>query len=224
MALNLGFDGEDGAGSFLPFVKFDSRSGRLFRRDKPQGGEAVDIDISRTFKAVIDFENIETGWIDFMTGSAPVYAVVPIGMPRPPKPTETAKVGVRMVVKLSKECGGDIRELSSNARAFGRGVDDLHNSYLAGLRDNAGKLPVVVLKDTVAVTTGEGAKKSTNYAPVFEIVGWTERPKDLVPSLRGVTAPAAAPAAEAPRHVASPASTGSNRVSAPVAASEDDFG
>ena len=129
-------------------------------------------------------------------------------------PGEGFKRGVRFVVKLSKECGGDCREFASNAAAFLDGAKRLAEAYNEGVKDNKGKLPIVVLEDAVAKTTGEGARKSTNYSPVFKIVGWTNRPDDLVYTPRN------APAAPASN---GPASTGSTKVAAPEA-NEDDFG
>ena len=121
------------------------------------------------------------------------------------------KRGVRFVVKLSKECGGDTREFASNAAAFLDGAKSLMTAYESGLASNPGKLPVVELKDTVAKTSSGGAMKTTNYVPVFEIVSWVKRPDDLVYTARSSSASSG-----------SPASTGSTRVSAPM--DEDDFG
>jgi hypothetical protein len=39
------------------------------------------------------------------------------------------KRGVRFVIKLSKECGGDVREFASNAAAFLDGAKSLMTSY-----------------------------------------------------------------------------------------------
>ena len=126
---------------------------------------------------------------------------------------EGYKRGVRFVVKLGKDAGGDVRELASNAGAFLEGISSLHDAYEAQRGANAGKLPIVELKDTVAKTSAVGAMKTTNYVPVFEIVGWTKRPDDLVYTPRAAVA--STPSA--------PPSTGSTKVSAPEA-DADDFG
>lgn len=219
MALGLSFDVGGGNGDIIDIVKYDARSGRIFRRDY-DGAEYNSVDISRSFKAVFDMENIEVGTIAFGTG-APSFAVAPLGTKPPPAPTPDHKPGARLMIKLGKDCGGDIREIASTAKAFLRGLDELHNAYLAGSIDNPGKLPIVVLKDTLGITTGEGAKKSTNYQPVFEIVGWAPRPADLVFVPRAAPqAPAPAPAARAPATGSKPA------VPPPPAAAPtaDDFG
>lgn len=127
------------------------------------------------------------------------------------------------MMKLASTCGGDIREITGNSTAFLKGVDDLHTAYEAGKAANAGKLPIVVLKSTIPVTSGQGQKKSTNYQPVFEIAGWAPRPVDLVHVAKGASAQQTASPATAP-------ATGSTPVGAPTAkaqpemADANDFG
>lgn len=217
MALGISFESA-GSGDIIDIIKFDARSGRIFRRDY-DGTEYQSIDITKSFKAVFDLENVEVGSIAFGTG-APQFAVAPLGKAPPPAPTPEHKPGARLMVKLAKDCGGDIREIASTAKAFLRGLDELHNGYLAGVIDNPGKLPVVILADTVGITTGEGAKKSTNYQPRFEITGWVPRPADLV------FVPRAAPQAPAPAPAARAPTTGSKPAVPPPAAppAADDFG
>lgn len=222
MAFGISYGG--GGGSFLPVAKYDARAGRMFRVDKGADG-SESIDITKNFKAVFDFENVEVGWIKFGAGTAPDFQLVPIGSQLPAKPSDDHRQGVRMCIKLAKDVGGDVREIAGTSAAFLGGLEKLHDEYVAGSKANPGKLPVVVLADTRAVESGSGAKKSTNYAPVFQIVQWVPRPQDLVPSPRGAVAPAAA--APAP---SAPPATGSTRVAAPApqpapaSTGEDDFG
>lgn len=218
MALGFNFGGGGGASDdIVPIVKFDCRSGRMFRIDRANG-ENHQTDLTRSFKAVFDFENVETGWIAFTAGSAPSFNVVKYGQPMPAQPSSEHKPGVRLLVKLGKDCGGDVRELASTAKAFLRGIDEAHSAYQAGAAENPGKLPVMELVDTVAITTGEGAKKSTNYAPVFKIVSWVARPADFV------WRPKAQSSAPAPAPLSAPPSTGSVRAEPPSTSSDDDFG
>ncbi len=217
----LGLQTESSGGDFLPIIKFDARAGRFFRRDRANN-ENTDVDVTRTFKAVVDLENIEVGYINFATGGAPDFAVVPLGDPMPQRPSDGHKQGFRLLLKLGADCGGDVREFSSCAKVVIKGIDLLHEAYTAGEKQNPGKLPVVVLKDTIAVTT-EGKQKSTNYQPVLEIVSWVNRPKDLIHVPRGK---ASAPAKTT--QASSPPSTGSTQVGAPAAKQEmadaEDFG
>lgn len=202
--MSLGLNYESSGGNFTPICQFDAKAGRMFRRDKEQGQDAVKTDITRSFKAVADMANIEVGWIAF-TATGPDFQMMPLGATIPPRPTQEHKQGVRLTVKLAKDCGGDVREIASSAKAFLRGLDELHTAYQAGEKANPGKLPVIIIKDTVPITSGEGAKKTTNYAPVFEITAWVDRPQDLTEK------PGAAP--ETPKQT--PPATGSTRVDPP---------
>lgn len=228
----LGFNYSSGGGDngdIVPFVKYDARAGRFFRNDRSEQNGAYSnnaVDITSSFKAVMDLENLEVGYLLFAAGAAPAFNLVKLGEPMPNKPADGKwKQGVRVMMKLHKDCGGDVREISSNAAAFLKGFDELHSLYESGKGANPGKLPIVVLKTTVPITSGSGEKKSTNYQPVFEIAGWAPRPIDLVHVGKGVTAPATAPVQAAP-------STGSTPVGPPAAKAApqpqpemaDDFG
>jgi hypothetical protein len=186
MVVALGFNystGGDG-GDIVPYVKYDARAGRFFRNDRTEvNGKYTNnpIDITGKFKAVMDLENVEWGWIMFASGTAPAYLLVPSSSPLPPRPPDGKwKQGARVMMKLDATCGGDVRETTSNAQAFLQGFDDLDTEYKAQKAKNPGLLPIVILRTTEPVTTGAGDKKSTNYKPVFEIVGWSTRPADLV--------------------------------------------
>lgn len=226
MALGLNLNGGGEAGDIVPYCKYDSRAGRVSRSDRkqqPDGNFASEIvDITSTFKAVVDMENIEVGYLLFAAGTAPQMVVVPLGSPMPQKPAaEGWKQGVRFMMKLHASCGGDVREMSGNAASFLRGFDELHTAYEAEKQAHPGKLPVVSLVSTQPVTTGQGAKKSTNYQPHFAIGGWAPRPNDLV-----FVPKSAVPQSQTSSIAAAPA-TGSTPVAPPVkqaAMAEDEFG
>jgi hypothetical protein len=235
----FGFSTEaSSGGDFLPIVKYDARAGRMFRVDRVDVGgtwSKEPVDITGNFRALVDFENIETGWISF-AGAAPDFRLVPIGTAIPSRPAGTDEKGkplysngVRFMLKLSKECGGDkpIREIAGTAKAFTGGVEEVYTAYLAGKGDNPGKLPVIALKGTVPVkSTGQG-QTSTNYRPQFEIVSWAAR-GDLVFQPKAPDG-----AGQVPQTSAQPASapsTGSTVVGAPatkqpeMADADSDFG
>lgn len=223
MALGLNIASGGAGGNFLPIVKYDARAGRIFRIDR-EDGQSTPTDITRNFKAVFDFDNLEVGWIQFVPGSAPDFNMVSFGNALPEKPSENHKQGVRLCIKLGAEVGGDCRELAGTAGAFLGGIDALHDAYVSGVQNNPGKLPVVVLDDTVAIESGSGAKKSTNYRPVFSIAGWVSRPKDLGPNPR-----TGAPAPAQPAAKSAPPATGSTRAAPPAPkaaapADDEDFG
>jgi hypothetical protein len=237
MALGIQISSGNGSGEdFTPIVKYDARAGRAFRVDRTQGAngwETNPVDITRSFKAVMDFENLEVGFIDFPAGAAPVFAMVLHGKPMPGKPSDKAKQGVRITMMLAKECGGErpLREMAGNSAAFLRGVDALHDAYEHGKGANPGKLPVVVLKDTIGIKSGSGDKQSTNYQPIFEITGWVPRPEKLIWKPKNGAAPATTSAAS-PIAREAPPSTGSTRAEPPQPAAAqqpemadvDDFG
>ena len=220
-------------GDFMPIVKYDSRAGRMFRIDRSDTGQGFQnepVDITTEFRALADFENVETGWIDFVAGSPPNFVLVSLRdleekrVQLPPKPSERHKNGIRFVVKLAKNCGGDkpIREIAGNARVFLTGIEAIYTAYKAEKANNPGKLPVIALERTIGVKSGSGERQSTNYQPVFKIVGWSPR-GDLQP------APKAQASNGSGAHLPSPTppATGSTRVEAPKAAqaqAEDDFG
>jgi hypothetical protein len=212
----FGFSTETSAGGdFLPIIKFDARSGRIFRVDRVEtanGFVGEPVDITTIFKAIVDFENVEVGWINFATGSAPDFRLVPIGQRLPGRPSEVHKNGIRFMVKLSKEGAGDhapVREVAGTSKAFLSGVEATYNEYLAERAKNPGKLPVIVLEKTTLVKTGTGDRTSTNYHPVFKIVGWVARGDFVfVPKTDGtIASPSTQPGAPA---------TGSTRAAAPM--------
>jgi len=216
---------------FTLIAKYDARAGRIFRVDRlatSNGFEATPVDITATFKAVVDFENVETGWIDFPVGSAPSFVMIKIsdlkaGKPLPDRPSPKHKNGIRFLLKLAKICGGDrpVREMAGTAKAFVSGVEEVYQEYEREKLKYPGMLPVIVLVGTEVVKSSKGQNTSTNYRPKFKIDGWATRPEDLVHFPVTADAPATAPAI-AP-------STGSTAVPPPAAtattvSTDDDFG
>jgi len=202
-------------GDFTPIVKFDARAGRMFRMDRIEnnGHFATQAnDITLLFKAIVDFANMQTGWMSFAPGSAPDFKLVPIGNEFPDRPSDKHKHGVKLMIKLAKGCSDDkpIREMAGTSKAFLSGVEAVYFQYLAEKDKHAGKLPVIVLEETTPVRSGTGDRSSTNYHPTFKIVGWVPRG-----DLGGVEPPDGSPPA-----------TGSTQVEAPKAddtISADDF-
>jgi len=74
------------------------------------------VDITSTFKAVIDMENIEIGYLLFAAGVAPQSLLSPLGTPMPQKPAGGDWKQARgSMMKAARLCGGDIREMSGNS-------------------------------------------------------------------------------------------------------------
>jgi hypothetical protein len=81
----------------------------------------------------------------------------------------------------------------STAAALWNGIDELHEAYLAGLKANPGKLPLVALSDI----NETGNPLGPSFEPKFEITKWVPRPADLPVGGIAVAAPAPAPAKKA---------------------------
>lgn len=182
MALGLQTE-SGGGGDFNKVIKFDARAGRMFRVDREQDASGSwnteNVEVTSGFTAIMDLENIEVGWCLFAAGVAPQLSLVKLGQPLPQRPSDQHKQGFRMMMKLGKSSGGDVREIAATAKAVLGAVDDLHNAFEAGRAANPNKLPVVALTGSKAiVSTGKG-QTSTNYAPIFEITKWVDRPADL---------------------------------------------
>lgn len=210
----LGFQNTSNA-TFLPLLTYDARAGRMFKRDRVQGAagwETKQEDITSappTF--AVDFLSIEVGWAAF-TQTGPSFAMAPMGQPQPARPTPDHKNGFRAKVWGPQQLGG-VREFSSSSKAVMGALDDLHNAYLAAPEAAQGKIPVVQMTGTKAITAKGPQGTTTNYAPVFGIVQWVDRHPDLgeatvaAPSSSGASQPAAPAAAPppAPQPAAAPA-------------------
>ena len=186
----------------LPLLKYDARAGRLFTVDRNQGSDgmwqsdATDI-TSLQPPFAVDFGCLEVGWSFFTAGSAPLWAMAHYGQPLPARPASpgnddggkalTFKGAFR--VKVCGQAIGGVREFGGNASALIIGTNELHTKFEASPEAAAGRIPVVKMTGTLPIKTGQ-----EDYAPVFEIVQWVDRPASL--GIRTVPAPAL-PAAQA---------------------------
>ena len=183
----FGFSTQSSSGSeFLPIVKYDARAGLWFRIDRVDTGQGFvpePVDITRGFKAIFDLENLQTGWISFPSGSAPLSSFVMMkdlraqSMGLPPRPGENFNNGLRFMIKLARDIGGDkpIREVMTTAGSFMNGIEALYLEYEKEAAANAGKLPVVVMDGITLIKSGSGNRTSSNYRPNLKIVGWVPR-------------------------------------------------
>ena len=155
----FGFSTETSAGGdFTPIVKYDARSGRMFRIDRIQDANGFtndQVDITASFKACFDLESVETGWMLFAPGAPPslhltTLAALDAGGEYPEKPTPDHKNGVRFMLKLTKACGGDkpVREIAGQSKAFLSAVEELYAQYEREKAQHPGELPVVELVRT----------------------------------------------------------------------------
>lgn len=185
--MGLGLARSDGA-DFKPIVKYDARAGRIFRIDR-NGTESVTVEITTGFAAIFDLANIQVGWVLFSEGGAPDWSMVPIGSTLPPRPSKDHKQGFRVDVKLAKSVGGDVRDFASAAGCVIGVMDALYDAYKSAPEAAQGKLPVVALTGTIVAKSGQ----ATNYAPVFAIRQWADRPTDLGATTNGYATGATQP-------------------------------
>ena len=186
--MGLGLPQTGGDFNRTPIIKYDARAGRIFRMDRSQdaagGWQTNQVEITNGFQAIFDLANIETGWLNFPAGGAPDIRTVKIGNPLPERPSQAHRTGFRVLMKLGKSAGGDLREMAANAQVSIAGMDALYDAFIAEVQNNPGKLPIVTLESTTAITkTGKDAngrpQTSTNYQPVWKITGWAPRPEEL---------------------------------------------
>lgn len=184
----LGLNTETSSGDFLGRVQYDAKAGRLFDiiREQDAAGNWVSTpkEIRLPVKLAMDLENIEVGYIR-LGGGVVDFRMVKLGQPLPPKPDGVDaqgrplyRQGFRVKV-YSKNTLGGVKHWNHSAKCVLAAVDALHDAYQAQKAQHPGKVPVVELVETTPVTTGQGEKRSTNYAPVFRIVSWIDRPAEL---------------------------------------------
>lgn len=188
-----------------PILGFNAKSGRIFLLDRTQDatGEWSSVKTDVTMQQppfLVDFGRLETGWIHFSANQAPVFVMAPHGeacpaQPASPGTTNTGrplrfKAGFRLPV-VSNAIGG-VREFAGNSGALINGMNELHSAYEIAPEAREGKIPAVRMIDTIEIEAGQ----SSNYQPVFQIIGWASRPATLGP--RSVPAPGAAAAARVP--------------------------
>ena len=189
--MTLGLTTTSASQDFLPIAIIDARAGRIFKVERAQQSdgswESSRIDITTPPPVfAFDMPSIQVGWITF-AATGPDFQLVPIGQPLPPQPNKDYKQGFR--VRIQGKVLDGVREFSHTAKCVLSAVDDLHTRYEAAPEAAAGKIPVVRLSSFVPVITKGPAGNSTNYSPVFDIVGWTDRTPEM--GERTVPAPGA---------------------------------
>lgn len=209
------------AGDFNTYIKYDARAGRWYT--KPDGGG--DLYEVTNLTAIMDVENIRTGWFEFMEGQAPSKTFDPSLSEAAAKPGEKAKRGFEVLMFSDKNIGG-LREFSSTAGVVIEAMNAVYDEWLAGKDANPGKLPVVKCSGVTAVKSA----KSTNYSPALQIVSWADCPQELSDAREAIDAAsppsapaAAAPAARGPAEHAPPPAKAAAPAPEPVGADDVDF-
>lgn len=193
----MGLNIEKQTGDFLPWVKFDAKSGKW--KAKIDG---VEQEIANpTF--VADFSSIRTGWIEFGgVGMPPTFVQHPSLTVKAPRPSEKAKEGFKLKL-FSKASFGGVGEMTANSMHLINAISEMYDLYEKDAANNVGKLPVIKCNGTETMKD----KLGTNYKPRFELVKWVDRPVELDSG----SAPKPAPVATA--SPSQPAAAQSNNIS-----------
>jgi hypothetical protein len=158
-----------GGGAAKVYLKYNAKSGRWSVRNLDGSENEV---ADPTF--IADLDNIATGWMKFVEGQPPSRVIDPSTTSPAPKPSEDHKRGFILGV-YSKNLFGGVAEISGTSNVLANVIKNLYAQFEAEKGANAGKVPVVQCKGTVA----EKSKYGTNYAPNISIAKWIERPADL---------------------------------------------
>lgn len=223
-----GASGGTDSGPFLGRIQYDARSGFFTNVDRVQDASGNWVNnTSEPYRGpqfAVDFGSIEAGFVKM--GSPPVFLLVPfLGEGRtvfPPQPEEMApsKPGERprkafmpgfRVKVMSQKTFGDQepRYFSSTAKSVMGSVWELYGAWAAAPEAATGQIPVVVHDGTRTIETSGKHGTTKNFAPVFRITSWIDRPAGFgdrtVPPPSGAVA-APAPAAPPPMtHMPPPA-------------------
>ena len=218
-------------GAFRPRVKFNAKAGRVYRLDRvPQadGRAILETEITAQFAFYLALESFADGWWNRETFKE---LLVPLGAALPPQPDGRDEHNkpiwvyqVRCAMKLAAAAGGDLRVFSSGAQCVLEPLDRLYSECTSDPKGRGDEwrrwVPAVRMVRTDPVKGENGV----NYAPVFELVKWVERPPDMPYEPAG--APEVPPPAVAPVAARSTAYTGHSPapVATTAAVGNDPFG
>lgn len=191
-------DLSSGGGSYIRFMP--SANAWVFGKDEIQ-----------LKKVLFDMHSIKTGWCLMAEGQAPQWIWDAAMGRRGLKPEGEFKRGFSVQVYLGPQRGW--AEWSSNGVGPCKGFDEFATAPIAERDANPGK----ALAANYVGSRAERVGKGNTRVPLFEVVGWVERPADVD----------AEDEAPAPRAAAAPPSTGSRAVPPPAArqqAAADDLG
>ena len=198
----MAFGMQVASGQFLSHVRYDARAGKMFKMDKRADGGSDAVELPPGTRFAVDLGTFEAGYVAF-TAQGPVRHMVPYTTDTalPPRPADLDSEGKPMFRPgfWTKICGTAVygaREWFSNAAVLLGAMDDFWTTATASAEAAAGQIPLIAITGTVPVKSGSGARTSTNYAPVIQIVGWVDRPEALL-GPRTVPAPRAQATAQA---------------------------
>jgi hypothetical protein len=187
---------------FLPSIRINGKDGGVER--STWDGTNRGLEVIDDFVALFDFATLKVGWIEF-SDKGPDKRLVAIGDPLPDRPSEKHKQGIELVVQLPGSLG--LHELCSTAIGVVAALETIYDAALAAPEWSRGEVPVVRLTEFIREKTRHGNRA----VPVFQIIGWKQRPKELEEYRAAPKPRAAMPSAQGP------AETGSTRMTPPKA-------
>jgi hypothetical protein len=196
MALGLKFDTSGTGRKYIPFVKFDAKSGdMLIVNSTPQSDgtwEKSEVELKLPTHAICDLANIEIGWIGFIDGKFD-NVMAKAGEKMPACPSSEHKQGVRLRM-FFKDHG--LREFMHTSKNVLRVIDAIHTQAENDQAANPGKVPVVSISgtETIKMQTKQGELRFK--VPVMEIVKWVDMPAEMKEAAAGVEPAKAASAAK----------------------------
>ena len=185
----MAFGFPTGGGNIVPRIKYDARSGRLFRVDRVKGADgnwaSKDADITTGAAFLVARASLRKGWRNFKTFDE---RLVPLSDPLPARPDGLDSEGkpeyrpvVKMLLKLAPQIGGDVRELSISAATARDSIETLVTAWSEGDHATDDECPVVRLEGTSPLKLRNG----TAYVPSWKIAGWRPMPADLAEAVAG---------------------------------------
>ena len=187
MPLNLDSPGDgSGGGEFYDKLRFNAQGGVWFLKQNDQEKR-----FNSGFKAVMDMENLQTGWARFNGSFVDFIGDPSLDTPAPMPANDSEDDKWKRAFKLlaySKDAFGGTVEFMHQARTVTGAFNELYSAYEA--KSGGGKLPVVVVD-------GDPVKVGDYYAPSWKIDKMVARPDALGSQPEAAAAVAAAPAAAA---------------------------
>src|SRR5690554_5250705 len=190
--LNIGKGGD-----FLPSIRINGKDGGIER--STWDGTNRGLEVIDDLVALFDFATLKVGWVEF-TDRGPDKRLVAIGDPLPDRPSEKHKQGVQLVVLLPGGLG--CHEICTTAIGVVAALETVYEGTIAAPEWAQEKVPVVRLTEFIR----EKTKHGNRAVPVFEILDWKDRPKELDEHRAAPKPRAAMPAANT---TSRPAATGS---------------
>jgi hypothetical protein len=200
----MAFYQEKPAGDFLPYLGFNAKSDKWFLNISKEKTP-----VKPSFEFVVDFKNLETGWFLLQEGAAPDIVIDESMEKKAPQPTAKHKRGVRFNTLMKGSIPG-VYSFSTVATGVLKPLSAIHDAYLEEVKKNPNAVPVVRVDDSTEVKSSfknpDGSQgTATNYAPVFTVVKFIDRPKAF-DELSGTAEVVNVPPAQPPA-VAAPASS-----------------